>query len=90
MKDDEIDKIIRLIPVATHKQLQTIIGQIKIQREMLNKKKISQFNVDDKVEFDNNGTIIKGRITKVKIKRVSVKTDEGKWDVPATLLNFSQ
>ena len=57
---------------------------------MLNKRKISQFNVDDKVEFDNNGTIVKGRITKVKIKRVSVKTDQGKWDVPATLLNFSQ
>ena len=90
MKDDELDSIIKLIQLATHKQLGIIIEQVKLQREILNKRKITQFNVDDKVEFESNGRIVKGTIIKVKIKRISVKTDEGKWDVPATMLEFSQ
>ena len=90
MIDDELDSIIKLIQLATHKQLGVIIGQVKIQREILNKRKITQFHVDDEVEFENNGRIVKGTIIKVKIKRVSVKTDEGRWDVPATMLEFSQ
>ena len=90
MIDDELDSIIKLIQLATHKQLGIIIEQVKTQREILNKRKITQFHVDDEVEFENNGRIVKGTIIKVKIKRVSVKTDEGRWDVPATMLEFSQ
>ena len=90
MIDDELDSIIKLIQLATHKQLGIIIEQVKTQREILNKRKITQFHVDDEVEFESNGKIVKGTITKVKIKRVSVKTDQGRWDVPATMLEFSQ
>ena len=90
MKDDELNSITGLIRSATHKQLGIIIEQVKLQREILNKRKITQFHVDDEVEFENNGRIVKGTITKVKIKTVSVKTDQGRWDVPATMLEFSQ
>ena len=39
MTERELDTIIRLIPLSTHRQMGVISGQIKIHGELLKKKK---------------------------------------------------
>ena len=84
-----LDDVKKHIRIASFKEIQSITKMIRARREILNKNKIEQFSKGDKVEFEHNGKTITGQITKVKIKRISVRTDQGLWDIPATLLNFS-
>ncbi len=84
---DDVEKFIRNL---NYDEWVSISNMMKKRREIINKDKINNFSKGDHVEFNSKGKTIKGYITKVKIKRISVKTDEGKWDVPATLLEFSK
>tara|TARA_Y100001951_G_scaffold88123_1_gene79529 strand:+ start:236 stop:523 length:288 start_codon:yes stop_codon:yes gene_type:complete len=84
---DDIEKIIRNI---SYDEYVSISKMMKTRRDIINRNKINEFSNGDKVEFDHNGRILKGFVEKVKIKRVSVRTEfNGLWDIPATLLNFS-
>ena len=47
------------------------------------------FSVGDKVTFKRkNGTVYIGVIYKVNRKRIDVKTDKGRWNVPPTMLTL--
>ena len=84
-----LDDINAIIYKVTYEVLNSITKMIKARREILNKISINKFALNDKVEFENNGTKVTGTISKIKIKRIAVKTDKGTWDVPATMLNFA-
>lgn len=84
-----LDDINTTIYQVNFEELNSITKMIKKRREILNKISIAKFKLEDSVEFIHNGRKIKGTIAKIKIKRISVKTDEGRWDVPANLLDFA-
>tara|TARA_R100001244_G_scaffold127120_1_gene97633 strand:- start:100 stop:384 length:285 start_codon:yes stop_codon:yes gene_type:complete len=85
-----LDDINKIIFQVNYKELNSIAKMIKNRREVLNKIQINKFNINDKVEFSNNGEMIQGTIQKVNIKRVKVLTDNGRWDIPASMLEFVQ
>ena len=86
MTNDKFSDVINAVKYADYDEIQQIVKIIKIRKETLAKEKVSTYTIGDLVEFDHNGRTIKGTIAKVKIKRISVKTDEGRWDVPALVL----
>ena len=83
---EDVEKHIR---IASFHEIQSITKMIRARREIIDQNKINTFQTGDNVEFQHKGKTITGQITKVKIKRISVRTDQGLWDIPATLLNFS-
>jgi len=84
-----LDDINATIYKVTYDELNSISKMIKTRRDILNKLSISKFKLEDTVEFIHKGRKIKGTIAKIKIKRISVKTDEGRWDVPANVLDLA-
>jgi len=90
MTPDKFNTVINEIKYADYDEIQQIVNIIKIRKEYLANEIINTYKNGDLVEFDHSGDIIKGTISKVKIKRISVKTDKGTWDVPALLLRRSQ
>ena len=90
MTPDKFNTVINEIKYADYDEIQQIVNIIKIRKEYLANEIINTYKNGDFVEFDHSGDIIKGTISKVKIKRISVKTEKGTWDVPALLLRRSQ
>ena len=45
-------------------------------------------NVGDKVFFMSKGSKVNGTIRKKNIKRIVVDTDQGGWNVPASMLTL--
>ena len=90
MTPDKFNTVINEIKYADYDEIQQIVNIIKIRKEYLANEIINTYKNGDLVEFEHSGDIIKGTISKVKIKRISVKTDKGTWDVPALLLRRSQ
>jgi len=45
-----------------------------------------KFNVGDEVEFKNKGTVIRGTVTRINRKTLSVQTREGQWNIPPQFL----
>ena len=74
MSNDELNELTRLI---------------KTRREILSLEAKSMFAVGDKVTFiRKSGTVYIGVIYKVNRKRIDVKTDKGRWNVPPTMLTL--
>ena len=70
-------------------ELNQLTSLIKTRREILSLEAKSQFAVGDKVTFKRkNGTVYIGVIYKVNRKRIDVKTDKGRWNVPPTMLTL--
>ena len=90
MTPDKFNTVINEVKYADYNEIQQIVEIIKIRKETLAKEKINTYKIGDMVEFEHNNKTIKGTISKVKIKRISVQTDNGRWDVPALVLQRSQ
>ena len=62
---------------------------IRTRREILSLEAKSKLSVGDKVSFKRkDGTVFIGVIYKVNRKRIDVKTDKGRWNVPPTMLTL--
>ena len=74
MSNDELDELTRLI---------------RTRREILSLEAKTMFAVGDKVTFKRkDGTVFIGVIYKINRKRIDVKTDKGRWNVPPTMLTL--
>ena len=70
-------------------ELNELTSLIRTRREILSLEAKSMFSVGDKVTFKRkNGTVYIGVIYKVNRKRIDVKTDSGRWNVPPTMLTL--
>ena len=86
MTQDKLAITLENIRYADYNEIKQISRVMKIRKETLAKEVINTYTVGDFVQFNHKGRNIKGTIAKVKIKRITVKTDEGRWDVPALVL----
>ena len=72
----------------TNDNLNAMIAAIKYARTQLGKDAIRAIKVGSNVNFTNSktGRNVTGVVTKVAIKYVTVKTIDGLWRVPASML----
>ena len=72
----------------TNDELTSVIDAVKFARARLNREVKSGLMVGDNVEFtsSNTGRAMRGFVTKVAIKYVTVNTGAGIWRVPANML----
>ena len=73
---------------ADNEEINEIAELIRMRKEMLSKEKMREMNVGDKVFFISKGSKVKGTIRKKNIKRIVVDTDQGGWNVPASMLTL--
>ena len=69
--------------------LHSIIDAVKWKRATLAKLTKASLAVGDSVEFTSNktGMTLIGRVEKIAIKYVTVRTNQGAWRVPANMLS---
>jgi len=74
----------------TNTELSSMIDAVKWSRERLSKQIKRSISVGDNVEFTSNktGRLMRGFVTKVAIKYVTVNTGLGLWKVPANMLTL--
>lgn len=74
----------------TSQQLGEITQAVKYARAQLAHRQIRSCAKGDSVRFINpkNGAIFRGIVEQVKIKNVVVATPQGRYNVPANLLEF--
>jgi small-conductance mechanosensitive channel len=72
----------------TNEQLSSMIDAVKWNRASLAKQIKRTISKGDQVEFTSSktGGTIRGTVTKVAIKYVTVSTPQGLWRVPANML----
>ena len=73
---------------ADNEEINEIAELIRIRKEMLSKQKMNELKVGDKVFFISKGSKVMGTIRKKNIKRLVVDTDQGGWNVPASMLTL--
>ncbi len=74
---------------SNREEINEIVELIQIRKEMLSKEKMNKLEVGDKVFFvKKNGIKVNGVIAKKNIKRLVVDTDQGSWNVPASMLTL--
>ena len=70
-------------------ELNELTSLIRTRREILSLEAKTMFSVGDKVTFKRkDGTVFIGVIYKINRKRIDVKTDKGRWNVPPTMLTL--
>ena len=74
----------------TNTELSSMIDAVKWNRANLAKQIKRSISVGDNVEFDSGktGRTMRGFVTKVAIKYVTVNTGLGQWRVPANMLRI--
>jgi hypothetical protein len=72
----------------TNDQLSSMIDAVKYARAQLAKDVKRSFNVGAKVQFTSSrtGRTMQGTVSKIAIKNIIVDTTEGRWKVPANML----
>jgi len=72
----------------TNTELNSMIDAVKWNREQLARQIKRSIGVGDNVEFSSSktGRTMRGHVTKVAIKYVTVNTGLGLWRVPANML----
>ena len=73
---------------ADREEIDEIAELITIRKEMLSKQKMNEMKIGDKVFFISKGKKVQGTIRKKNIKRLVVDTDQGGWNVPASMLTL--
>jgi hypothetical protein len=76
----------------TNDQLTSIVNAVQYARAQLGKQKIRTFTKGDTVKFTSakrGGLVVKGTVTKVAIKYVTVKDGVMLWKVPANMLEVA-
>ena len=73
----------------TNTELTSMIDAVKWNRERLAKQIKRSISIGDNVEFTSSksGRLMRGFVTKVAIKYVTVNTGMGLWKVPANMLS---
>ena len=71
-----------------HSELDSMIQSIKFARSQLVRRNINQIKVGDIVEFTSKRTEqrVEATVTKIGRKNVIVKSTQGLWRVPASML----
>ena len=74
----------------TNTELTSMIDAVKWARERLSKQIKRSISVGDNVEFTSSksGRLMRGFVTKVAIKYVTVNSGMGLWKVPANMLTL--
>jgi hypothetical protein len=74
----------------TNTELTSMIDAVKWNRERLAKQIKRSISMGDNVEFTSSksGRLMRGFVTKVAIKYVTVNTGMGLWKVPANMLSL--
>jgi hypothetical protein len=74
----------------TNAELNTVIEAIKWSRAQLAKETKQQLRIGSMVSFDSTklGRNVKGFVTKIAVKYVTVNTSHGQWRVPANMLQI--
>ena len=72
----------------TNEELMSVIDAVKYARAQLGQQTKRALRVGDSVTFNSvkQGVTVKGIVTKIAIKYVTVKTATGLWRVPANML----
>lgn len=72
----------------TNDQLNSIISAIKFRRSQLTKATKRQLTIGSQVKFTSsrNGVTYNGIVDKIKVKYVLVNTPQGRYNVPANML----
>jgi small-conductance mechanosensitive channel len=72
----------------TNVELSSIIDAVKFARAQITKQQARALRVGDTVKFtsNRNGVTYKGTVDKIKIKYVLVNTPQGRYNVPASML----
>lgn len=73
----------------TNQQIRGLIQAVEYARERLAKQNIQSLAVGDTVSFvsSKTGDTEQGRITKIAVKNLHVKTASGHWRVPANMVS---
>jgi hypothetical protein len=85
----EVNRAI-MLQTWTNTELSSMIDAVKWNREQLSKRIKRSISVGDNVEFTSSktGRLMRGFVTKVAIKYVTVNTGMGLWRVPANMLSL--
>ena len=85
----EVNRAI-MLQTWTNTELSSMIDAVKWNREQLSKQIKRSISVGDNVEFTSSktGRLMRGFVTKVAIKYVTVNTGMGLWRVPANMLSL--
>jgi len=77
-----------MLQTWTNTELGSMIDAIKWARNSLARQVKRSIRVGDNVEFTSNktGRLMRGHVTKIAIKYVTVNTGMGLWKVPANML----
>lgn len=72
----------------TNDQLNAIISAVKFRRGQLTKQAKYQFRVGSSVKFvsTRTGQTVLGTVEKMAVKFATVNTNQGRWKVPANML----
>ena len=72
----------------TNTELSSIIDAVKFARNQITKQQARALRIGDTVKFtsNRNGMTYKGTVDKIKIKFVLVNTPQGRYNVPASML----
>lgn len=73
----------------TNDELNSIIDAVKFARSRIAQKNIFTMRAGANVQFTSSrtGSIVKGTVSKVGRKFVTVSTSQGQWRVPANMLS---
>ena len=84
----EVNRAI-MLQTWTNTELSSMIDAVKWNREHLARQIKRSISIGDNVQFVNSqGLTVTGFVEKVAIKRVTVKTINGLWIVPANMLTL--
>jgi hypothetical protein len=85
----EVNRAI-MLQTWTNTELSSMIDAVKWNREQLSKRIKRSISTGDNVEFTSSktGRLMRGFVTKVAIKYVTVNTGMGLWKVPANMLSL--
>jgi hypothetical protein len=77
-----------MLQTWTNTELSSMIDAVKWARERLSKQVKRSITLGDNVEFTSSksGRLMRGHVTKIAIKYVTVNTGLGLWRVPANML----
>jgi Mor family transcriptional regulator len=87
--DEKLVTIHTYIRKANNQEITELVELIKIRKETLSKEKMNAMEVGDKVFFISKGSKITGTIRKKNIKRLVVDTEQGGWNIPASMLTLA-
>lgn len=91
MNDDLPKNLVKQVKELDGKQLHELFhlvqDRLKVYHNAKRLDELRQFNILDRVAFNHKRIVLKGTVTKINAKSVSVHTDDdGRWTVSPSLL----